>query len=265
MYKFVVPLILLLSGCTLLQQDKPTGEEIGKKLRIEALSGYEYALMAENAYWPNNVFSLPAYIKSEPSSHYDNDDIGLAYSLFKRVDGYETTEIIIAFRGTENDRDFWNDWWYGNILAKQNHRGLEVFRDYRKKYPDTDITVVGHSLGGAIALHISLREENVKTFVFNTSSRFTRGNDPKDNDRHSYSEYADVNKVLRATAINPRWEHNIYSCTYGNPIKNHKMAPLAACLVVCASYLDPIKPKMVMEKNPDFFKDNIITGRACTL
>ncbi|WP_156035423.1 hypothetical protein [Microbulbifer sp. HZ11] len=257
MKKVILPILFLIAGCSSLPKEKANTVNIQERLQAAAILGYEYSQMAENTYKPNNTFALPANIVSYKNQ--DNDKYGLAYSIFHRVDGDATSEVILSFRGTEGVQD----WIFGNILAVQNDRGLSVYRELRKATPhNIPITVIGHSLGGAIALHISLREEGVNTFVFNTSSRFTRGN-AAHSERHSYSEYAEVNKVLRISTIDPKWTHSIYSCTFGNPIKNHSQVKLAACLTACASQKDE-SAKISVENNPNIFEGDSVFEGACS-
>jgi hypothetical protein len=251
-----------LASCSTLPKEKAITKDVVHAIKAEALLGYEYAQMAENTYKPYNTFTLPKSILNV--ENVDSDWSGLAYSIFHRKESGELKEVILSFRGTENNWVWFKDWIAGNILGLQNNRGLNVYKELRKHTPsNTPITVIGHSLGGAIALHISLREDNVKTFVFNTSSRFTRG-EALDNERHSYAEYADVNKILRVFAIDPKWKHSIYSCTFGNPIKNHAQDDLAACLTFCASKTEDNSGALEsIKNNPLYFKDTNISERAC--
>ncbi len=251
-----------LASCSTLPKEKAVTKDVESAIKAEALLGYEYAQMAENTYKPYDTFTLPENILT--LENVDSDWSGLAYSTFHRKEDGKLKEVILSFRGTENNWVWFKDWIFGNIIGLQNNRGLKIYKQLRKNTPsDVPITVIGHSLGGAIALHISLREENVKTFVFNTSSRFTRGK-ALDNERHSYAEYADVNKILRVFAIAPKWTHSIYSCTFGNPIKNHAQDDLAACLTFCASKTkDNAAALESIKNNPLYFKDTKISERAC--
>jgi hypothetical protein len=255
--KKVIPLLvgLIIAGCSSLPEQKANTDNITDDLRKAAVIGYEYSQMAENTYTPHNTFQLPAGIFN--IKNVDNDDYGLAYSIFHRQKDGQVSEVILSLRGTEGIKD----WIFGNIFAVQNDRGLDVYKELRNKTSSSvPITVIGHSLGGAIALHISLRE-SVDTFVFNTSSRFTRGNAASSN-RHSYSEYAEVNKILRTVTIDPKWTHSIYSCTFGNPIKNHAQVKLSACLTACASQIDQ-GAKQSISDNPDVFKGNNVFENTC--
>ncbi|EAW30189.1 hypothetical protein GP2143_01560 [marine gamma proteobacterium HTCC2143] len=256
-YLFLTIVISFIVGCSSNPpKESADTENIQKKLRAEAEMGYLYSQMAENTYKPHSTFSLPKNIMN--TLNKDNDGYGFAYSTFNRYKGSELVEIVLSFRGTDQ---FW-DWPIGNVLALQNNRGLAVYRELRDATPnDIPITVIGHSLGGAIALHVSLREENVQTFVFNTSSRFTRGN-AAENDRHSYSEYAEANKILRTFAIDPKWVHSIYSCTYGNPLTNHSQAKLSACLTACAAQELP-EARQSVQNNPKIFGAGEIFDLAC--
>lgn len=259
---FTFLLFICLAGCTSLPEEKEELDDVPAKLRAEALLGYEYAQMAENTYKPHDTYDLPAGISNE--NHVDNDWSGLAYSIFHRVENDQLREVILSFRGTENNLVWFKDWIIGNILGVQNIRGLKVYEQLREDTPPSvPITVIGHSLGGGIALHISLRKEQVKTFVFNTSSRFTRGR-ALDNERHSYAEYGEANKILRVFTIDPKWTHSIFSCTYGDPLTNHSQVNLAACMTICASQIDTQGRALEsINDNPKIFANSEMGDLAC--
>jgi len=223
----VVSMLLLgTTACSLLYRNPPLPNEQSIQAAVES---WQYAQMAANTYKPHRTFKLPPTIKHV--RHVDNDNIGFAYSVFERVSDGTVTEVILSFRGTDN----FMDWPLGNIAPLQNRAGYRVYHSLREETPDeTPITVIGHSLGGAIAQHVSLRKPNANAFVFNTSTRFYRGSDPQSNEILMLSEYGDANAPLRWFSIAPKSRSNIVSCTIGDPFTNHAMATLAACLTIFA-------------------------------
>ena len=262
MKRLILLLFFLLIGCSSLPKEKAETENVTEKIKAEALLGYEYSQMTENTYKPHDTFILPADITNP--INVDSDGYGFAYSIFHRTKNGELSEVILSFRGTENNSEWYKDWILGNVFSLQNDIGLNEYKKLREATPpNIPITVIGHSLGGAIALHVSLREDEVTAYVFNTSSRFTRGK-AIDNERHSYAEYAEANKILRVFTIAPKWTHSIYSCTFGSPIKNHAQDNLAACLTFCASKISGnAKAVDSIKDNPKLFKDNKMSELAC--
>jgi pimeloyl-ACP methyl ester carboxylesterase len=190
--------------------------------------------MATNAYVSSDDFQLGPDIK--PLLHVDNDKKGFAYSLFQRRRADGSAEIVIAFRGTEFTHA--NDWIFGNILGKQNPRGLRVYDTIDAK-TDLPITVTGHSLGGAIAAYVSLRRAPVPTYVFNSSPRFSRNGAEPPNRRLSIVEYGEALKVGRIFGREPTQTYVSVNCTPGmNAFKGHGMRRLAICLTRMAAWHD---------------------------
>ncbi len=89
---------------------------------------------------------------------------GLYYTVYKK-----DNEIVLCFRGTEkSDKgDIGNDFKMGILrrLPSQAKYGLNIYDELKKAYPDCQITVIGHSLGGSIAQMIgAMRETFAVTF-----------------------------------------------------------------------------------------------------
>jgi hypothetical protein len=236
------------------KEGHPSGWD--KYVRVTAFETYTYAQMATNAYLtpqcvlgtaPNSCeadykkkakFYLGSKIVALEAQ--DNDDIGFAYAVFARREAGRTREIIIAYRGTEN----FADWWHGNLLFTQNHRGLELYRKWKKKAEamgdNVKVSVTGHSLGGAIATYVSLVEKGANCYVFNASPRFRREATPvPDNHRVSVVEYGEVNKALRVFGRSPTQTYLSIGCSRGNAIKQHSMRALAECLTAAAAWEHP--------------------------
>lgn len=229
--------LLALSACTHFTKDKLTYDgpsPWADQIRQAAVEAYPYAQMSYNAYAGQNRFDLgPDYsnLRNAP-----NDDLGFAYSLFHKHSEGQLTEVIIGFRGTEPTSV--KDWVPGNIIAAQNARGLAVYEQLRKTTPARiPITVTGHSLGGGIATQVSLRHENVKSYIFNSSPRFwKRGNIP-DNRRLSIVERGEGLKVTRLLGREAPQTYISINCIPGfAPIGQHGMRPLAECLTQIAAW-----------------------------
>jgi pimeloyl-ACP methyl ester carboxylesterase len=98
------------------------------------------------------------------------------------------------------------------------------------------MVVVGHSLGGAIAAYISLRRANVAAYMFNTSIRTTRGDNPQVNARYAVSQYGEILVALRRLWINPGGTYTVINCNDGSSLDRHDIRPLAECLTSIAAW-----------------------------
>lgn len=191
--------------------------------------------MASNAYGRAGAFELgPDLVRI---AGQDNDEIGFAYAVFERRESGSPVEIVIAYRGTETGLA---DWWFGNLLTRQNERGLRVFDDWRARHPGMPMTVTGHSLGGGIATRVSLCRPDVRSFVFNSSPRFRRCAERHRNPRVSIVEYGEILKVPRIFGREPHQTYTSIGCMRGrNPVAQHGMRPLAECLTRIAALDSP--------------------------
>lgn len=208
---------------------------------------WAYAQMAQNAYGEGaREFVLPATII--PRDRVDNDEIDFAYRIYDRNDGAKRTEVIVAFRGTEG----MGDWWYGNILGRQNLRGLDVVRGVFQELADrgesdVKVSVTGHSLGGGIAHYVSLRDVELKdgrrvavtrSYVFNNSPRYWRGHGSHKVERIAMVEYGEILKLVRAPANEASQTYMSLNCRSNGlgAIRDHSMYYLAGCLTWIAAY-----------------------------
>ena len=142
--------------------------------RSTAVNAFEFAQMSANNYAfyakggeisGSNAFYLGD--KFEHIKRTDRFDSGLTYDVYRktRVDG--TYEMIIAFKGTDGTKD----WKYGNIGSQQRWQSIEAYDQVRDSFAG-DISVTGHSLGGALATQVSLCRKVKTTYIFDSSPRF---------------------------------------------------------------------------------------------
>ena len=205
-----------------------------------ALSSYEYGPLAQNAYAPDHetFTQLPAGISLREFA--PNDSSGFAYAIFERHEGEALREVILAFRGTEFSS--LDDWLRGNFGSGQRERGMALFTAERARLDeagqgDVLVSVTGHSLGGAIAAHIAQADERVKLRAFNTSPNFMPAADALSGDRILISETGEALERLRSGSAFPGQDIYMLDCQQGeSTFYQHKMRPLADCLIWIAAY-----------------------------
>ena len=204
------------------------------EVRTAAVEAFAYAQIAANAY-RNGPYDVGPDFKWIDGA--DNDGRGFAYTVYEYRPGGRLHSVVLGFRGTETT---FSDWIVGNLLGLQNARGLAVFDRLRATYgPDIDIVVAGHSLGGGIATHVSLRRARAPAFVFNTSPRFSARGPVPDNPRLSIVEYGEWLKAARIFGREPTQRYISIGCTRGaDPIRQHGIRLLADCLTRIAAYED---------------------------
>jgi len=213
--------------------------------RNVAADAYLYAQLAYNAYAPTDEkpphFNLDGvFTRVAPAP--DNDEIGLAYTVYTRTEGACAPEVVVVFRGTEGVTNF-PDMWHGNALGRQNTAGLEEFRKWVRwrndNLPGARMTVVGHSLGGGIATYISINEDDVASFAFDGSPRYWRLDRSlrRVNIRHQVAETGEI--LFWARAVMPPTDqlYTPFNCTWSwKPITQHDMHTLAVCLTTVAAW-----------------------------
>lgn len=226
--------------------------------RTFAADAFEYAVLAQNAYArPHQWLALPDDVSL--IAECPNDEIGLAYSIFVRQEPGKK-EYVFAFRGTEDRLD----WAHGNFRFDQQERAEPIVRRFVEAHPADDIVFVGHSLGGALAIHGSLRNQGRRVYVFNSSPRFyvPAGYDSKADasDRLSIVEKGEVLKAVRIPFKEAWQTYMPYNCFgKGDAIEQHSMLKLAMCLTRIAAS-EPAseashRARLLIDRNPWAIKE----------
>ena len=230
-----------LTACTYWHRVPLTGENHpsgwSDQIRAAGVEAYSYAQMSLNAYDDeHDRYALDPDLVAVESR--DNDEAGFAYAIFERRRAGRLVEVIIAFRGTELDDA--RDMVHGNALGRQNPRGLALYDNVRSRpaYVSVPVTVTGHSLGGGIALHVSLRRSGADAYVFNSSPRFRRGSGPIPNNRRlSIAEYGELLKIVRAPGREAPQTYISINCVPGfAPVTQHGIRLLGDCLTRIAAW-----------------------------
>ncbi|WP_316923380.1 Mbeg1-like protein [Pseudomonas sp. zfem002] len=231
-----VLLVILASlvGCTNSSQVKQAGRDhsSGWSDQIRSLASHSVgpAQLAYNVYKDADQFDVSGRYRWVRD--FEEKRMGFFASLYKEND---QENYILAFRGTDSLADFKS----GNnpIFQRQNGYALAVFDQVRDLYSPREITVVGHSLGGGIAIHVSLNRANVKAYSFNGSPVFHSDGPPFKNERYSIVEYGDPLKLGRILGREATQLYTSVGCTNKkNPFSQHAMKLLANCLITMASY-----------------------------
>lgn len=245
---------LMLSGCItpypdITQSRSPCRTEPGgwcDFVRDAAVQSYGYAMLSSNAYQDDDTYpALPLVFF--PRDIADNDESGLAYSVFDRhtvKDGKRGDLVarVIAFRGTEFGST--SDIFSGSLGDGQREGARMVYATERARldaedYQHVAIEVTGHSLGGALATQISIDNPGVKAFVFNTSPFFSGDPMTNDMDRLSVAERGEFLRVLRRYKAPPAADVLVINCNpSANAGQKHSIRRLADCLTWIAAYGD---------------------------
>lgn len=205
-----------------------------------------YAMMAANAYGKagEGSFQLPEQVKERA---FYAPGRGLQAKLYAiEGSGDEIQTLVIAFRGTTSPLD----WLFGNLLNSQYQLADQLVAAIRKQYPGTELIATGHSLGGGLALHVSLVFDDTKAYAFNPSYKVLSPPEPKINRRVVVGEKGDILALQRKIWLQPSTEvtNPAYNCTLVN---EHDITLLTRCLLhIAATGNDTAKLSLAQNRSP---------------
>ncbi|PEQ12922.1 hypothetical protein B2G71_08780 [Novosphingobium sp. PC22D] len=162
------------------------------------------------------------------------EDSGFAYALFDRSEtpGGPPVERVIAFRGSDIAA---SDWLHGNFGSEQYEQALALY-DQQAAAMSVPVVVTGHSLGGALALDVSVNREGADAYAFNPSPRYTVPAVPNDNARLVVAERGDVLDQIRKRRMPVAQELVEINCApESSGFADHKIRQLAECLTWIAA------------------------------
>lgn len=164
---------------------------------------------------------------------------GLAFDIFEN----NGTDVVVAFRGTDDPSDFLFANFAVPPLNLQYTQARKEFRQYRKENTNKNIVVTGHSLGGGLALSISVHF-GVAAIAFDSSPRIFDGFGDHHEPAERYVIYED-GEVLEP--IRKHWkkiadvvpENNFFRCSFDFSGSQHRIDHLATRLLTLGAQASP--------------------------
>ena len=212
-----------------------TKKQIQKNQHLseDAIRYAPYAIFSNNAYHRVKPLPLPEGWREVSELRNDATDSGLELTVFEKHEGDNLIEVVVAFRGTDERKD-----WIQNMVPffrKQvPHAEIEfgkVLDHYKGQ--NAKITTTGHSLGGGLALHMSFTHPDIDAIAFNSSPVTKAGKDPiMTNKRVSIWESGELLQGPRNSVnwARERWRYTKrieFRFLHGSPIKLHLMEGFA--------------------------------------
>ena len=168
---YLTMLTIFLSSCA--QNNIQKTDESFTSITPELARKYAiYAMMASNAYQDINDCRFPLELIGWNVIYTVVEGSGLAYNILEKERSNDVTDVVFAFRGTESS-DF-GDWFAnGTIYSKQDGQAHEALKTFQDQYSEKQIKIrlTGHSLGGGLAIGMSLRT-GWDALTFNPSLRY---------------------------------------------------------------------------------------------
>jgi hypothetical protein len=215
-----------------------TSKQVQKNVALasEAARLAPYAIMSNNTYSGEGALPLPAGWQEVPELGRQMPAVGLALSVFEKRDDRRLIEVVVAFRGTDERKD-----WIQNLVPffrNQVPPAAREFERIRDHYGNRPVRMVatGHSLGGGLAFHMSFVYPNVEAIAFNSSPVTKAGMKlVSGNRRTSAWESGEILQAPRnpINVFRSRWRDTKrveFRFLHGSPIKQHSMRALAVNL-----------------------------------
>ncbi|AKF25029.1 hypothetical protein YH65_06205 [Sulfurovum lithotrophicum] len=196
-------------------------------LNTVSQESYVYAIMSSNAYNRKVQIDIPGWKRTKRMINQH----GFSADIYVSDD---EKRVVIAFRGTDDK----NDWKYGNTdidLDGQYGDADELFKYVLSEYPGKTIMTTGHSLGGGLAMHISLLNKDVDAVVFHPSPRVfaNRNYDQYENLITIIYEAGEILTFVRKLfSTLKKIKHQTYRYNFlgGLSVKEHSIEAFARCM-----------------------------------
>jgi esterase/lipase len=212
---------------------------------------YPYAIMSNNSYQDEEQIPLVGY--QFLNRYQANNDFSA--DVYRAMNG----DIVISFRGTElNIKDIQ----YGTIQDSQIKSAKELYDKIKSYNNCSNIIVTGHSLGGALALDLSMKNKGVDAIVFNTSLFGVNTNKKYENNRILINEKGEfLSKYFHKYKLNKMHYDKRYSQEFNfwntsrPSLFQHGIYDLARGILLAASKTDD-NAKYILHSILDCKKNN---------
>ena len=211
----------------------------------------EYAMLASNCYHDDERIQFPVGLlhwfqvdkRGIPTDEATREGwfTGLAYDVFERS---VSNESVIAFRGTDSKQD----WLLANLAVPVSlpyKSALKAAREYQRSNPERSLTLVGHSLGGGLALGASVHY-GIPAITFDPTPRIFDGLGDVHQDATRVIVYQDGEFLarFREKLIHKAYDvvlpGNLFECDFDfGPANAHRIDILAAALGPPAMVVTP--------------------------
>lgn len=226
------------------KKDKKTLDRISNQC-------YVYAIMSSNAYERELQIDIPDW---ERIKRVIVRKHGFSADIYVSTDD---TKVAIAFRGTDNLKD----WSYGNLDTDPHGQYADadtLFQDVLTEHKGKEIIVTGHSLGGGLAMHISLLNANVDAIAFHPSPRVfvNKQYDKYDNDItiiYEAGEVLTLTRKLLKTIRKIKPHKYRYNFLGGLSVSEHSIENFARCMYA-SIHEDESNYTTICKKNTISFK-----------
>jgi pimeloyl-ACP methyl ester carboxylesterase len=250
---------LLLSACAttysdLSQARSPCRMEPGgwcAFLRDAAVEAWPFAVAATNAYSGDNDVFGRIGPQLEPLARLpiaeDDAKRGFGYEIFAQYApgsgddvGRKPIARVLAFRGTDAKGGF-TDFYNGTLHTYQVEMAVRYFDAERARWGgDLPWIVTGHSLGGVLATEISVRNPDVRGYMFNTSPIYYGDTAINAGQRVVFNERGEVLRQFARYDVDPAANVFTVNCRpQAGALAKHKVRPLADCITWIAAYASP--------------------------
>ena len=198
-----------------------------EQLKVISKEVIPYSIMSLNAYDNELQLKLPNWerVSRMVSKH------GFSSDIYVSSNG---NEIVIAFRGTDDAKD----WLYANLDTDpkgQYNDADKVYKKVAKDYRGKRIITTGHSLGGGLAMHVSILNPDVDAYVFDPSPRVFSDDryDMYQNKIVILYETGEILEAIRPLFISLKKIKPIkyrYNFLDGDPVMEHSIEAFSRCM-----------------------------------